>query len=104
MFGFHDHTVNPRSGRPQPHISWVVERFITWLAWVSVAISVWGAVAFYLKWAELGGPALMMLIAVLGASIARWRQRMLAKKQAAYRDAVRAYEAMLSKLAHADDS
>jgi hypothetical protein len=104
MFGFHDYTTDPRSGRPQPHISWLGERFTTWTAWALVAISLWGAVSFYLKWEEIGGAAQLTLAAGLFAAIAHWRQRMLAKKKAAYRNAVAAYEAMLEKIAHAYDS
>lgn len=97
VFGFHDFTTDPRSGRPQPHFSWLGERLTTWTAWVSAAVSIVGAVAFYLKWHEMNGPAQMTLAAGLFAGIAFWRQSMLARKRAAYHDAVAAYEAMLAQ-------
>ena len=99
MFGFHDHTTDPRSGRPQPHMSWLAERLITWTAWGSAAVSLVGAVAYYLNWNELDGTAQMALGAVLFTVIALWRQNALAQKHAAYRDAVSAYEALLARLA-----
>ncbi len=97
MSGFHDFTTDPRSGRPQPHTSWLGERLITWTAWASAVISVGGAIAYYLKWPEMDGAAQMTFAAVLFALIAFWRQSMLARKRATYHDAVAAYEAMLSQ-------
>jgi hypothetical protein len=97
VFGFHDFTIDPRSGRPQPHVSWLGERLITWTAWASAVISLAGAVGYYLKWHEIDGPAQMTLAAVLFALIALWRQNMLARRQTVYREAVAAYEAMLTK-------
>jgi len=95
MFGFHDFTTDPRSGRAQPYISWLGERLITWTVWASAAISLIGAVAYYLKWHGIDGPAQLVLAAVLFALIAFWRQSMLAQKRAPYKDAVAAYKAML---------
>jgi hypothetical protein len=85
-------------------MSWLAERLITWTAWGSAAISLVGAVAYYLNWNELDGTAQMALGAVLFTVIAFWRQNALAQKHAAYRDAayrdaVSAYEAMLAQLA-----
>lgn len=97
VLGFHDYTTDARSGRPQPHASWLGERLITWTAWVSAAISVIGAVAYYVKWHEMNGPAQMTVAAVLFALIAFWRNRILSRKRATYRNAVAAYEAMLIK-------
>jgi hypothetical protein len=97
VFGFHNFKTDPRSGRPQPHFSWLGERLVTWTAWALAVISLVGAVAYYLKWQEVDGPAQMTLAAVLFALIALWRQNMLARKRANYQDAVSAYEAMLAK-------
>ncbi|WP_226017516.1 hypothetical protein [Novosphingobium sp. FKTRR1] len=97
MFGFRDFTTDPRSGRPQPHTSWLGERLITCTAWASAAFSLVGAIAYYQKWHEMDGAAEMTLAAVLFALIASWRQSMLARKRANYHDAVAAYEAMLSQ-------
>lgn len=97
VFGFHDYTTDRRSGRPQPHVSWLGERLITWTAWVSAAASLVGAVSFFVKWHEAEGPAYMTLAAALFAGVALWRQKMLARKRASYRDATAAYDAMLTK-------
>lgn len=75
MFGFHDFTTDPRSGRPQPHISWLAERLITWTTWANSAICMVGAVAYYLKWREMDLPTEMALASGLFASIAVWRQK-----------------------------
>lgn len=99
VFGFHDFTTDLRSGRPRPHISWLGERLITWNAWASAAISLVGGVAYWLKWHEMDVPVQMTLVAMLFVLIAFWRQDMLARKRAIYRDAVATYEAMLAKLA-----
>lgn len=99
MFGFHDFTTDPRSGRPQPHISWLAERLITWTTWANSAICMVGAVAYFLKWREMDLPTEMALASGLFASIAVWRQNMFAHKLAVYRDAVAGYEAMFAKSA-----
>jgi len=99
VFGFHDYVIDARSGRPQPHGSWLGERFITWTGWLTSAVFLIGAVASYLMRHEVKGPAQMIIGAVLGALIAFWRDKMLIRKRAAYQAAVTAYEDMLAKLA-----
>jgi hypothetical protein len=99
VFGFQDFTTDPRSGRPQPHVSWLGERLVTWTAWASAVIFLAGAAAYYLKWHETDGPAQMTLAAVLFSAMAIWRQNLLARRRAAYLDAVAAYEAMLKNSA-----
>jgi hypothetical protein len=97
MFGFHDFTSDPRSGRPQAHYSWASETVVTWTVWALAAVFLFGAVAFYLKWQNLNGPTQMALASVLSAGIAYWRHNMLARKRAAFRDAIEDYEAMIAK-------
>jgi hypothetical protein len=97
MFGFHDHSNDRRSGRPQAHYSWVAETITTWAAWVSATTSLVGAVAWYLRWGSLDGPTQMALASVLFAAIGYWRHTMLVRKRAAFRDAVADYEAALAK-------
>lgn len=97
MFGFHDFTTDPRTGRPQPHSSWLGESLITWSGWASAAISLVGGFMYFLKWHELDGLVKMVLATVLLALIAYWRQRMLARKRAAYEEAATAYEVKLSR-------
>jgi hypothetical protein len=97
MFGFHDHTSDPRNGRPLAHYSWAGETIVTWTTWVLAAVSLCGALAFYLKWQDLDGPMQMALASVLFAGMAYWRHNMLIRKRAALRDAVKDYEAMLIK-------
>ena len=96
MFGFHDYTTDPRSGRPQPHYLWVVETVTTLTAWVLAASFLVGGLAFYVKSQELDGPMQMALGSILLAAIAYWRQTMLVRKRAALREAVKTYEAMLA--------
>lgn len=52
---------------------------------------------YFLKWHELDGLVKMVLATVLLALIAYWRQRMLARKRAAYEEAATAYEVKLSR-------
>lgn len=97
MFGFHDFTTDPGSGRPQAHYSWASETVATWTAWALAAVSLVGALAFYLKWQNLAGSTQMALASMLFAGIAYWRHNMLARKRTAFRDAVKDYEAMIAK-------
>jgi hypothetical protein len=97
MFGFHDHIVDRRSGRPMPHYSWEGERVITWTAWASSAISLIGAAWYYEKWQAWEGPLQLTLASILLGGIAYWRHRILARKRAMMRQAVEAYDSMLAK-------
>jgi len=100
MFGFRDYVINPRSGRPEPHVSWQAERVITWTGWVIAFAFTAGAAYNYKKWGDLEGAATMLGGAVLVSTISFARRSMLQRKQQQYREAVDAYEAALSKTAH----
>lgn len=100
MIGFHDHTTNRHSGRPEPSDSWQAERFITWTAWVMAATLVAGAAYYYAKWRELDGVMPMIGGAVLFSFIAYTRRKALERKQLEFRRAVAAYETSLARVGH----
>lgn len=97
MFGFHDYTTDPRNGRPHAHYSWAGETIATWTTWALAAISLCGACVFYLKWQDFDGPVQMALASVVFTGLAYWRHTMLVRKRATLRNAIKDYEAMLTK-------
>ncbi len=97
MFALNNHVTDPRNGRPQAHYSWAGETIVTWTTCAFAAMSLFGTVAFYLKWQQLDGPAQMALASVLLAAMAYWRHTMLVRERAAFRNAVDDHEVMLKK-------
>jgi hypothetical protein len=96
MICFHDHVINRRSGRPEPHVSWLAERFVTWTGWAMAAISIAGAAFYYEQWGELDGAMSMLAGAVLFSLIAYARRKALERKALELSKAVAAYEALLA--------
>ncbi len=97
MIGFHEHTTDPRSGRPQPHQSWAVERVATCATWgIALACAV-EAVANFLKWRDIGGTAELGGGAVLFALLAYLRTKGLQRRKDALRIATEAYEEVLAR-------
>ena len=99
VIGFHDHVTNRRSGRPEPHVSWQAERFITWTGWANAAILVAGSAYYYQTWGELDGVMPMLGGAILLFLIAYARRKALERKKMAFRKAVTSYEALLANAA-----
>ena len=61
------------------------------------AIVLLGAFSYYMAWREFGGALQMALVSILIGRLARWRQRLLARKREELARAIEAHEAMLDK-------
>ena len=99
MLGFRDHAIDQRTGRPQPHPSWLVERVTNWTAWIMALVFVAAAAGDYAKWGQpdtalkfLGGAVLIGLIAYV-------RHVMLTRKRQALHEAEAAYAAAITEAA-----
>lgn len=97
MIGFHDYVINPRSGRPEPHQSWVLERFTTRVMWAFAITSCAGSAVYYLRWQEGSGALHLLLGGLLAGAVAYVRSMMLQGKEAALRQASERYESMFRK-------
>lgn len=104
MFGFNEHTTNPRTGRPEPHPSWLRERWENGLATgLAVAFAAFAAYDFW-KWGVEGGAAQLAAGAVVIGLIAYARHVMLARKRRKYLKAVAAYEAAIAAATDWDET
>ena len=99
VFGLHDHSVDPRSGRPGPHESWVGEAVAIWNGWAMAVIMAAGALVSFLRWRDMAGALSFSSAAVLLALITLLRSRSLNRKREALRRARKAYEEMLGRAA-----
>lgn len=97
MFGFHDHVINPRSGRPESHPSWVGEVFHTWLTWTMAILFIVFSVFYYIEW---NGFLFSFCIAAFGVFLiffGFYRHFALNKKKADLCKAEVAYESSLAR-------
>ena len=101
MFGFHDHVVNRRTGRPEEHYAWVHETFLSWTVWTAAMFSI-ALAAFIVIWGKVdlgsvyaGG--VFAGVAVFFSMIGLWRRRALERKRRALRMALIAYEEGLAR-------
>lgn len=97
MIGFRDYVINPRSGRPEPHQSWVVERFTTRAIWAVAIMACAGSAVYYVRWQEASGALHLLLSALVAGAIAFIRSMMLGRKEVALRHASERYESVFRK-------
>jgi multisubunit Na+/H+ antiporter MnhG subunit len=104
LIGFKSHTINPRTGRPEPSYNWRLDRIMNAIVALMCAgsgISAWqehsrrGASDFAVE---------LLVAAVVFAIIAAARHIMLARARRAYDEAVAAYDAALGNAADWDDA
>lgn len=97
MIGFHDHVTDPRSGRPEPHVSWAVESFKTWATWLAVLMALVAGGFYYNNFHDGDGAARFIFFGVMLGGIAYYRRVALKRKKLALQRAIECYEKMLSK-------
>lgn len=97
MFGFLGHTTNPRTGRPEPHTTWLMLRTAAWGGWGMAVVMIMFAALDYIRWGRLINlPDWLLAAAVFGA-IGCAPYAVFKRKRRNYREAVVTYEAGLAR-------
>jgi hypothetical protein len=93
VFGFYDHRLNPDTGRPEPHDSWLREEILIWTGWAGVAVIVTLAAYRFLSDGGTDEPLRLLGGIALFAPLLALRHKELRAKKRAWSEALAAYEA-----------
>lgn len=99
MIRLHDHVIDRRSGRPEPHVSWQTERLTIWSSWAMAASFLALSAYVYAEWRDLQIALSIFCLGILHFVIGYVRRRALDRKKRELCKAVAAHDAILAKAA-----
>lgn len=96
MFGYYDHVIDPLTGRPQPHDSWLRQSMLIWTAIAGTCVLIVCAAYDFARWGGQGRVLELLGVAAVFGLLTFARYAELSAKRRDYRAALADYEAALA--------